>query len=84
MQEGCDWIHEGPVTNEASAQNCAAAYPEHDCFAWQRQCYCSDLLSQHSECGTCGRITGFRWKKVWPRIRSLFTSEPLRKTTEKY
>ena len=59
-----------------------AAYPEHDCFAWQRQHYHMHPDYVSSECGTCGRITGFKWRKIWPRIRSLFTSEPLRKTVE--
>jgi hypothetical protein len=62
-----------------TAQNIA-----HDCYAWQRQQYCSSVDAHYSMCGTCGRITGFRWKKIWPRIRSLFTSNPLKSTIDLY
>jgi len=65
-------------------KNCAQSWPEHDCFAWQRQHYHMTPDYVSAECGTCRRITGFRWRKIWPRIRSLFTSNPLRSTVEKY
>lgn len=53
----------------------AAAYMEHDCLAWNTTHYVSSPNYHASVCGVCNKITGFRWRKIWPRIRSLFTSE---------
>jgi hypothetical protein len=68
-----------PESERAKETGCST-YPEHDCFSWQRQHYCSNRLALYSQCGTCGLITGFQWRGIWPRIRSLFTSDPLRTT----
>jgi hypothetical protein len=61
-------------------QEQAQAYPPHDCLAWQRQHYCSRPEYKSTECGTCGRVTGFQWRNWRKRIRSLFTSLPERLT----
>lgn len=51
------------------------AYPEHDCYLWNRQQYRLTPEYVARTCGTCGRITGFKWRSVWRRILSLFTDE---------
>jgi len=61
--------------NQAEPQ--AAMIAPHDCYAWQRQHYLSTPEYHATMCGSCGRITGFKWRKIWPRIRSLFTSVPV-------
>ena len=65
-------------------ENTARTYPEHDCFAWNVQVYCSGPDCLYSQCRMCNRITGFMWRKWRWRIRSLFTSEPLFKTFVAY
>ncbi len=52
------------------------AWPEHSCYDWNRQHYLSTPEYLASQCGTCGHITGFRWRKPRRRLVSLFTSEP--------
>jgi len=58
----------------------AATYPEHSCYDWNVQHYCSSPEYLSSECGVCGRITGFMWRKWWRRLFSLFSSEPVRRS----
>ena len=62
--------------SETPMNQCAQAYPEHSCYEWNRQHYISTPDYQASQCGTCGHITGFKWRKLWRRIVSLFTPEP--------
>lgn len=58
----------------------ASTYPQHDCFARNQQHYLLTPDYHATECGMCGRITGFRWRRLSLRIRSLFTSESYKKT----
>ncbi len=53
----------------------AQAYPEHSCYEWNHQHYLSRPEYLASQCGVCGRITGFMWRKKWRRIVSCFTPE---------
>jgi predicted deacetylase len=59
------------MSNEA-----CAAWPEHDCYAWNVQHYHSSPTYQMATCGVCNRVTGFRWRSWWMRLRSLFTGNP--------
>jgi len=68
--------------DKIGANNQAAQVAPHDCFAWQRRHYLSTADYHATMCGSCDRIIGFRWKSKWQRIRSLFTSEPRKKTFE--
>jgi hypothetical protein len=54
----------------------AATHPKHCCYAWNLQHFVSTPEYLSSECGVCGRITGFKWRKIWRRLLSLLTSEP--------
>ena len=54
----------------------AQSWPEHSCYEWNRQHYVSTPEYLATQCGTCGHITGFKWRRWWPRIVSLFTSVP--------
>lgn len=67
---------------DADVDNCASTYPLHDCFVWNRKHYRLTPDYVLSQCGTCGRITGFRWRSWRLRLRSLFTSEPYKSTVE--
>jgi len=73
-------MHSDERAREVANESTARAYPEHDCFAWNVQVYCSGPDCLYSQCRTCNRITGFMWRKWRWRIRSLFTSDPLFKT----
>jgi hypothetical protein len=66
-----------PPKEEYSA---VASWPEHSCYEWNRQV--SHVTPEYvsRECGTCGHITGFMWRKRWRRIVSLFTAEALLRT----
>jgi hypothetical protein len=48
----------------------------HNCYApnWQHYEFAREYVV--ARCGRCGRITGFKWRRVWARIRSLFTESP--------
>lgn len=48
----------------------AKTWPEHDCYAWQVQHWHNQSDATYSACGTCGRITGFRWKSIKRRMIS--------------
>jgi hypothetical protein len=52
------------------------SWPEHDCYAWNVQVYCSRPEYLCSECGVCRSVTGFRWRKWWRRLFSVFSAEP--------
>src|SRR5271154_1116595 len=70
----------GLMANRESEQAGTQSYPEHSCYEWNRQIsHCTPEYISH-ECGTCGRITGFMWRKGWRRIVSLFTAETLLRT----
>jgi hypothetical protein len=56
---------------------CAATYPEHSCYWWNCTHYVSAPEYTASQCGVCGKITGFKWRKKRKRLVSLFTSAPL-------
>lgn len=58
----------------------AQTYPEHSCYEWNRQHYISTPEYLSTQCGTCGHITGFKWRRPWRRFVSLFTSEALLRT----
>ena len=61
----------------------AKTWPEHSCYEWNRQHYHMTPEYTSSECGTCGHITGFKWRSPWRRIVSLFTSNPISFMNEK-
>ena len=67
---------DSPELKAAPADQQACTYLPHDCYAWNAQVYCCSPTYQMSECRVCKRVTGFRWRSWWLRIRSLFTSEP--------
>jgi hypothetical protein len=76
-----------PLDEEGSSgmsEQQAATYPKHNCFAWNVQHYHSRPDCVYSCCGICGRITGFRWRKMWHRIRSLFTDKQIQKLGRNY
>lgn len=58
----------------------AASYPAHDCYSWQRAHYVSTADYHATVCGTCDKIIGFRWRKWSQRLRSLFSSDPHKRT----
>lgn len=60
----------------------AQTYPEHSCYEWNRQHYVSTPEYFATECGTCGHITGFKWRRPWRRFVSLFTSDPIKYASE--
>ena len=62
----------------------AASWPEHSCYEWNRQHYLITPEYLASQCGTCGRITGFKWRKLWRRIFSLFSAEPILRSEVKF
>ena len=57
-------------------QHAAQTYPEHSCYEWNRQHYQCSPEYTAAMCGTCGTITGFKWRKPWRRFVSFFTDEP--------
>lgn len=65
-------------------QMAAQSYPEHSCYEWNRQHYQSTRDYLATTCGTCGHITGFKWRSPWRRFVSLFTSETLLYKEVKY
>ena len=59
----------------------AAAYPPHDCTAWNTVHYCSQgdtsegdprFRARYEMCGVCGRILRFRFSSVWMRMKNLW------------
>jgi len=48
------------------------SWPEHDCYAWNVQHHHSQRDATYSTCGTCGRVTGFRWRSLRRRLVSFF------------
>lgn len=62
--------------NLARTQGPAATYRPHDCYLWNAQHTHITPEYISNECGVCGKVTGFMWRKWSKRIRSLFTSEP--------
>jgi hypothetical protein len=67
----------GAVPRRSEDADAAQAYPAHSCYEWNRQVYHCTPEYTSAECGTCGKITGFKWRRPWRRIVSLFTDEPL-------
>ncbi len=55
---------------KAQMQGQAKTWPEHDCHAWNVQHWHTQADANWSSCGTCGRITGFRWKSLRRRLVS--------------
>ena len=63
--------------NAKPANHPSASYIPHDCHAWNIQHYHSSPDYSMATCGMCKRVTGFRWRSWWMRIRGLFTAEPI-------
>ena len=62
----------------------AQTYPEHSCYEWNRRHSLCTPEYIACQCGTCGRITGFMWRKRWRRIVSLFTPEAMLRDEVKF
>ena len=64
--------------NVPSQEMCGlATYPEHLCTAWNTTHYLSAPEYTASQCGICGRITGFRWRRWHMRLFGLFSSQAI-------
>jgi hypothetical protein len=69
-----NFIDNGATRDFAGGDTGCASDPEHDCYLWNHQITHCTPEYVSNECGMCGKITGFRWRKWSKRIRSLFTS----------
>jgi predicted deacetylase len=70
------YVRESTARGYVVQNQATKAYAEHDCRAWNLQHYYSSPDYQMAQCGVCHRVTGFRWRSWWMRIRSLFTDQP--------
>jgi hypothetical protein len=76
VSETRDVIFDEPYPIAHDPYPVAETYRQHDCYAWNVQMYQSRPEYLSSCCCVCGKITGFRWRKWWRRIYSLFSGEP--------
>ncbi len=49
-----------------------STYPKHNCYEWTSEIWNNQPDASYITCGTCNRITHFRFKSIWKRIKFLF------------